>query len=263
MPPIGRRWTVIVAGLLALAAARPENASPATITVSQLMASLSPDKIGLSKHFERMELDKQCQSPVVDSKSFNAFENVNNVGPCLCTVIFNMTRELETLPLDAADLANASKSGVNELDSAAYSRWKNVTGSSASLKLLMDPLNNATQLYAMCHNFNNVLSAYCKFIDLEVLLLNIALQKPLKERECPCIVLLLYFNRLRLIDFFYSVAPKKIGVVLPEIKKLEIPIDEFKVPIETDDLSVPTSGPLNNESDVSVISLCVQVRKNL
>jgi len=164
-------------------------------TVSELMVSDSNDKLGLVKYFKQLELDKFCTSPVLDDDSFKTYEVKDVVVPCLCTVIYRIVKELASYNVKIADVELAKNETDNsKFNDVMYKVWKNVSNTSPSLKLLMDPLVDVTQWKNVCYNHvNKVVGPFCKFLNVEVLLLHNVTQTP---GECKykiyIIIMLLY-----------------------------------------------------------------------
>lgn len=159
-------------------------------TVTQLMVSNLPDKSGLVDYFNELDLPKHCKLPLLDKNNFKKFEN-EDVVPCLCTVIYNMFLELKSKVVNVLDVEEAKNKTNNYKynDPIVYNIWKEVTNISPSLKLLMDPLVDITKWNTICYNINEVLYPYCKFLNVEVLLLYNTMQKP---KECEYINIYIY-----------------------------------------------------------------------
>lgn len=154
-------------------------------TVTELMLSNVTDKIGLINYFNELGLSKHCKSPLLNVSNFKMFEN-EDVVPCLCTVIYNMSKELDDKVINVLDveLAKNKTNNYKYKNPNVYNIWKEVTDISPSLKLLMDPLNNITKWNSICYNIKDVLYPYCKLLNVEVLLLYNTMQKP---KECKYI----------------------------------------------------------------------------
>jgi len=158
-----------------------------TKTVTELMVSDAEDKLGLVKYFKELEVDKFCKSQVLDDENFKTYEGKNSV-PCLCTVIYRMNKELTSCNINTADVESAkNKTNDFKLNDVTYKIWKNVSKTSPSLKLLMDPLANVAQWNAICYDhINKDVQPYCKFLNVEVLLLYNFIQtssEPIKENS--------------------------------------------------------------------------------
>jgi len=167
---------LILAGLIVVIL-QIENMSTAPLekTVSQLMMSSADKstKLGLLNYFKDLELDNLCNFPLLDVNNFNNVEK-EYAFKCFCTVIYNISNEFEHSLVKAIDLEVAINM-TNEhkfKDETMYGLWKNVTEFSQPMKLLMDPLNNITKWNKVCYNLDNELHAYCKFLNVEVLLLH-------------------------------------------------------------------------------------------
>lgn len=153
------------------------NAFPVEMSVNKLMSN-TQDKLDLVKYFNELKLNELCEYSILDDNKFKKLEPINPV-PCLCTVIYNTTKELESSNISIFDVNTAkSKSKIND-DLTAYNTWKNVTILSHSLKLLMDPLDNLTKWQMICHSGYSIFnrSVLCQFLNLEVILLNYSKQK--------------------------------------------------------------------------------------
>lgn len=140
-------------------------------TVSQLIND-SPDNFGLINYFNELNLTEHCKSPIIVVNKFKISEHVDIV-PCLCTVIYNMTKELEHIVFETSDV-NVAKNKTNNYKSKnemMYNMWKDVSKISPSLKFLMDPLNT-NKWNILCHNIDEVIYPYCKFLNVEILLLH-------------------------------------------------------------------------------------------
>lgn len=172
-----RRW-LILAGLIVVTlqignvSTTPPTEPP---TVSQLMMSSADkfSKFGLLNYFKDLNLDKFCNHPLLDVNSFKTVEN-EYAFQCFCTVIYNVSNEFEYSLINSIDL-EAAKNTTNDhkfKDETMYGIWKNVTKISQSMKLLMDPLNNVNKWNKVCYNLENELHTYCKFLNVEVLLLH-------------------------------------------------------------------------------------------
>jgi hypothetical protein len=138
----------------------------------------SSDKSGLIQYFKELELDKYCISPILDGTMFKTFEGVNDVAPCLCTVIYYTTKEIMQSSLNSSHLALAKNQTVQFNGPVVYEVWKNTTKKSTYLELLMNPLNNISKWNKVCLTVEKTLSPFCKFLNVEVLMLNMDLQKP-------------------------------------------------------------------------------------
>ncbi|CAI6362444.1 unnamed protein product [Macrosiphum euphorbiae] len=174
MITVGRR--LILAGLIVVTL-QIGNAStaPTEKTVSQLMMSSADkfSKLGLLNYFKDLNLDQFCNFPLLDVNSFKTVEN-EYAFQCFCTVIYNVSNEFDYSLVNSIDM-EAAKNTTNDhkfKDETMYGMWKNVTKISQSMKLLMDPLNNVTKWNKVCYNLNNELHTYCKFLNVEVLLLH-------------------------------------------------------------------------------------------
>jgi len=173
MITVGRR--LILAGLIVVTLQiKNVSMAPTEKTVSQLMMSSADkfSKLGLLNYFEDLNLNKYCNFPLLDVNSFKAVEN-EFVFQCFCTVIYNVSNELDYNLVNSIDLEIA-KNTTNDhkfKDETIYGMWKNVTKISQSMKLLMDPLDNVIRWNKVCYNLKNELHSYCKFLNVEVLLL--------------------------------------------------------------------------------------------
>lgn len=182
---------VIFTGLLVFVPLNNASPLPET-TIGELMTSInSSDKLGLVNYFKELKLDKNCNSGILDVKSFQTNEK-NFKVPCLCTVIYNTTKILETYSLSESEV-EAAKTATNNYkygDASVYENWKNATSVSPSLKLLMDPLVNVTQWNLYCHNIDNNLIPFCKFLNVEILLLKNYIQT---SNPCKYTIYISYF----------------------------------------------------------------------
>lgn len=177
---------LILAGLIVVTL-QIENVSmaPAEKTVAQLMVSSAElsSKTGLLNYFKDLHLDIHCDFALLDVNNFKMIEN-EYTSQCLCTVIYNISNEFEYSLVNAIDL-DAAKNMTNNhkfKDKTMYTMWTNVTEISQSMKLLMDLLNNITKWNKVCYNLDNKLTSYCKFLNVEVLLLhNSSLEKTKKS----------------------------------------------------------------------------------
>lgn len=148
-------------------------------TVSELIVSDSNDKLGLVKYFKQLELDKFCTSPVLDDDSFKKYE-IKNIVPCLCTVIYRIVKELASYNVKITDVELAKNETDNsKFNDVTYKVWKSVSNTSPSLKLLMDSLVDVTQWEKVCYSIvNKIVGPFCKFLNVEVVLLHIVIQTP-------------------------------------------------------------------------------------
>lgn len=149
--------------------------APTEKTVSQLMMSSANKsiKFGLLNYFKDLKLDDFCNFPLLDVNNFKMVEN-EFTFQCFCTVIYNVSNEFEHSVVNPIDLEVAINI-TNEhkfKDETMYGVWKNVTEISQPMKLLMDPLNNIAKWNKVCYNLNNELHTYCKFLNVELLLLH-------------------------------------------------------------------------------------------
>ncbi|XP_015367985.1 PREDICTED: putative DNA helicase INO80 [Diuraphis noxia] len=173
---------LILAGLIVVLL-QLENVStaPKENTVSQLMMSSADKstKFGLLNYFKDLGLDNLCNFPLLDVNNFKTVET-EYAFKCFCTVIYNISNEIKYSLVNDIDLEIA-KNITNKhkfKDETMYGLWKNVTEFSQPMKLLMDPLDNITKWNKVCYNLNNELHTYCKFLNVEVLLLkNTRLEK--------------------------------------------------------------------------------------
>lgn len=167
---------LILAGLIVVIL-QLENVStaPTEQTVSQLMMSSAEKstKLGLLNYFKDLGLNNFCNFPLLDVNNFKTVET-EYAFKCFCTVIYNISNEFKDIPINAIDLEIA-KNMTNEhkfKDETMYGMWKNATEISQPMKLLMDPLDNITKWNKVCYNLKNELHTYCKFLNVEVLLLD-------------------------------------------------------------------------------------------
>lgn len=170
------------------------NAGPVTpeSTVGELIVSTTSDKSELVNYFKELKLDKYCNSPLLKDENFKAYET-NNPTQCLCTVIYYTNKELlECHYVNPSSVESAKNKTDNNTfnDPNIYEIWKNVSKTSPSLKLLMEPLKNITLLKNICYNnVMNVINSHCKFLNVEVLLLYSSLLKP---KECEYNIMYYY-----------------------------------------------------------------------
>lgn len=176
------RLLLLFSGLLVAAKLGNATPVPQDYTISYLMSNLS-DESGLVNYFKELELDKYCSFPLLKGPDgFNKFF-ANDMTRCLCTVIYNTTVLLNPSTLNASDVQAAQNKSISFKydDLNVYDAWVNVSKESASLKLLMNRLNNITKWNNACHNIDYVEKPYCKFLNVEVLLLQNTMQK---SKEC-------------------------------------------------------------------------------
>lgn len=194
-----RRQLIVFAGLLAviqLGNSKPTDSVEASVT--KLMESSMPDRIGLVDYFKELGLSNLCNLTVINDSNLKVFEEHYSKPPCLCTVIYKMFKELEPVikssSINRTDFESAKKSVIKLNDQSVYHMWKHVSKKSQSFKLLMDALNNTIIWNTVCFNKGNVTN-YCQFLNTEVLLLNKTLPMP-KESECNFIPIQYYYNYL-------------------------------------------------------------------
>lgn len=174
MHSIGEHLLVLVAvGVLA----RPDDANPVPDnSVGHLMTSTpSFAKFGLIEYFVDLKLVDQCTTPVMNESRLKAVELINYPA-AVCSVIYNVTAELTSAdywPVNASDVEDAKANTENYkiTNVTIYETWKNVSEISPTLKLLMSPLNNIAKWKVFCLNLNHVMFPYCKFLNVEILLL--------------------------------------------------------------------------------------------
>ncbi|XP_060833537.1 uncharacterized protein LOC132917038 [Rhopalosiphum padi] len=169
MITVGRR--LILAGLIVVTLQIWNvSTAPTEKTISQLM--MSSGKVGLVNYFKDLNLDNFCNFPLLDVKNFTRVEN-EYTFPCFCTVIYNISNEFEYGLINATDLEAAKLITNNHKfnDESMYNMWTNMTKNSESMKLLMDPLNSIDKWNKVCYNLKNELHTYCKFLNVEVLLI--------------------------------------------------------------------------------------------
>lgn len=158
---------------------RLSRALPVELSVAQLLSE-TQDKLGLVKYFNDQHLDKICDHSVLDDTGFKNLEPDNPV-PCLCTVIYNVTIELENSGISILDVNNTITQTTNNTSNSllVYNVWKNVAKISPPLKLLMDPLDDLNKWQIVCSAYYSLsnLSRLCHFLNVEVLLLNNSTQK--------------------------------------------------------------------------------------
>lgn len=163
-----------------LVAANLRNASPVPLenTISQLISNLT-DESGLVNYFKELGLAKFCNFLLLKRpEEFNTFFD-NDITQCLCTVIYNTTILLEPSTLNSSDVQAAQNktSSYKYDDMKVYESWENVSKVSPSLKLLMNRLNTINKWKNACHSVDEVEIPYCKFLNLEILLLHNTMQK--------------------------------------------------------------------------------------
>lgn len=139
-------------------------------------------KFDLLNYFAELKLQDGCTSPLINECNF-LDSLMSHYESSMCTIIYNITKELEDRGKDMPDdlvkslLKNSTKS-----EDMWFTVWKNVSkiSQSPSLNLLMKHLNETKKWKSVCYNFDGNLFPYCKFLHYEVLLLqNFAA----KERE--------------------------------------------------------------------------------
>jgi hypothetical protein len=153
------------------------------MTVSDLMI-VSNNSLGFVDYFKKLELDQRCNMPILSIYEYKKFENDNNITPCLCTIIYNMTQELNTILENVSETAKINISSYQSNNLALYEVWKNVSIKSSSLKLFMEPLKDEEKWRNICHSIenDNEVTRYCKFLNFEIMLWHNILSKP-KERK--------------------------------------------------------------------------------
>lgn len=171
-------FQLIFTGLLVFTM-RHSRASPVELSVTQLLSE-TQDKLGLVKYFNDQHLNKLCDHSILDDSSFKNLEP-NNPVPCLCTVIYNVTIELENSSISVSDVNNTITLNTNNTSNnlLVYNVWKSVAKISPPLKLLMDPLDDLNKWQIVCsadYSLSN-LSRLCHFLNVEVILLNNSTQK--------------------------------------------------------------------------------------
>lgn len=152
-------------------------------TVSELMI-VNNNSFGLVDYFKKLELNQRCNMPILSINEFKKLEHDNNIIPCLCTVIYNMTQELNTILENVSESAKINISSYQSNDLALYEIWKNVSIKSSSLKLIMEPLKDEEKWKNICHSIenDNEVTRYCKFLNFEVMLWHNVFPTP-KERK--------------------------------------------------------------------------------
>lgn len=167
---------LIFASLIAIV--RLGNAAPTLqyMSVSQLMENInSTGEPDLVKYFKELELYDNCISPILEVTKFETIE-INNPAPCLCTVIYNLTKELESF--HSINLSNL-KAAINETNQFSktkiYDYWLNAhkhMGSNNKLLFqhLMAPLNTTEMWSRVCYNLKKDFNPFCKFITVEIAL---------------------------------------------------------------------------------------------
>jgi len=192
-----RKQFIVFAGLLAviqLGKSKPIDSVEASVT--KLMESSKPDRIGLVDYFKELGLPNLCNLTVIDNSNLKVFEEHYNEPPCLCTVIYKVFKELEPVikssSISLTDFESAKKSNIELNDQSVYDMWKHVSKESLSLKLLMDSLNSTTNWNTVCFNAGTV-TKYCQFLNTEVVLLDKTLQMT-KESEYNFIPVQYYYN---------------------------------------------------------------------
>lgn len=163
---------LIFAGLLILLM-QLSNALPLGSSINELISN-SSDKLGLVKYFNELKLDMYCNNSLLDNDDFKKLEPIDP-SQCLCTVIYNMTKELESSNISISDVKAAKlQTKINyESDEKTFQIWKNVTKLSPSLKLLMEPLNDIKAWKFVCHKDYSMenLGLLCQFLNVEIMLL--------------------------------------------------------------------------------------------
>lgn len=148
-----------------------------------MMSNILSNRFGMLDYFKKLKLDEQCKTPILNINEFKTLENDNNIVPCLCTVIYNMTQELNTILKNVSETAKTNFSIDESSNLAVYEVWKNVSIQSSSLKLFMEPLNDEVKWRVVCHSIKDkTLTRYCKFLNFEVMLWHNFLPK-LNERN--------------------------------------------------------------------------------
>lgn len=141
-------------------------------TVSLLMEK-STVKFDLFKYFTELQLQNGCTSPLVNDHDFPKALTLHYESS-ICTIIYNMTKELEVKSMDMPDnLAKTVHLEKSDKSADKYTVWKNVSkiSKSPSLILLMEHLNETNKWNSVCYNFNGNLFPYCEFLHSEILLL--------------------------------------------------------------------------------------------
>lgn len=149
--------------------------------VSKLIKTSSV-KFDLLNYFTELQLQDSCMSPLINASNFpNSL--ISHYESSLCTIIYNVTKELEDKGKGIPDNFpyNSAKSLLEKSNKSEdmFAVWKNVSkiSESPSLNLLMKYLNEPKKLNRVCYNFNGELFPYCKFLHSEVLLLQTIFQE--------------------------------------------------------------------------------------
>lgn len=204
---------VVLAGLSLLAVVRPADAGP-TISPGKAVAEpVQPaGKFDFVEYFKERGLNTPCagESVVNDTICIASMEN-NNFSPCLCTVIYNTTRQLKELSspslsssppgasLDPSGVRIAMSKSIEFNDSVAYETWKNASRLSPSMKLLMGFLNDIDQWNFVCYNRNKAVTSYCKFLNVNIWLWTAC--APQTPKECVYRFVPIYYCHATL--YFY------------------------------------------------------------
>lgn len=254
------RRLVILAGMLF--AVQNADSGPVTVpvpvpsakemTVSDLMVSNTlSKKFGLVDYFKELKLDQQCKKPILNINEFNMFENDNNIVPCLCTVIYNMTQELNTILENVSETVKTNfNSSQLKSDLAVFEVWKNVSTKSSSLNLFMEPLKDEEKWKNVCHSIkNNVLTRYCKFLNFEVMMWHNVMSKPNKRKYTYLNVtsILKLQSTINIFNYFLA-AIEKIVENVPKNLEPVIPSVDSVIPVEP---SVPSGIGI----DVSIFNM--------
>ncbi|XP_025415998.1 uncharacterized protein LOC112687485 isoform X2 [Sipha flava] len=182
------RLLVILAGMLFAVLNVKSGTVPVSnakkMTVSDLMI-VSNNSLGFVDYFKKLELDQRCNMPILSIYEYKKFENDNNITPCLCTIIYNMTQELNTILENVSETAKINISSYQSNNLALYEVWKNVSIKSSSLKLFMEPLKDEEKWRNICHSIenDNEVTRYCKFLNFEIMLWHNILPKPKEPKE--------------------------------------------------------------------------------
>lgn len=182
----------------------PQNTS--TVGVSQLMEHIGglAGELELVKYFKELKLDDNCKSPILlDLANFETVE-INNPAPCLCTVIYNLTVELEHSRFVNRSNLEAAKSEADKFDKAKiYDYWSNAHERMSSknknlFQQLMAPLNTTEKWSRVCYNLVNAFNPYCKFITVEIVLFEMAnsLRKPAESKFDLTFECIIHFTHL-------------------------------------------------------------------
>ncbi|XP_050435712.1 uncharacterized protein LOC126842676 isoform X2 [Adelges cooleyi] len=145
-------------------------------SVSKLMTSSPVDDLGLVKYFKQLDLYDTCDIKILDVNKTKHFE-INNPELCMCTIIYNMTKELSNSNVSVSDVELAKTQTANFDAMALYDIWTKATVSSPSLTLFMEPLNSFKRWHAICYNVEDEIKPLCKMLNVEVLSMKNVLPK--------------------------------------------------------------------------------------